>query len=601
MAKITQVKPRQEISTDYQWDLSTVFPSDKAWQAAYDQVAGRLGEIDTFRGCLSEGLDTTIQAFETLLSVSRELEKLVVYANMKHDQETQVATYIQMNDQAEQLASQTAEAAAWFEPEVLGLSDDIKRQLRDNEDYGHYFEALLQKDGHVLSDKEEALLSTLSPVLSNSANVFSYLSDTDLTFGEVTNETGETITVSHGSYGKLLESMNRNVRRQAFHQLHDGYRRVNNTMASVMSGNVKNHNTDAKLHHYHSAREAAMASDHIPESVYETLVDTVHRYLPLLHRYIALRKTILGVDQLYPYDLYVPLTGEAPISYTYAEAQEELFKALRPLGEDYLKHLQRAFDEHWIDVYENVGKTSGAYSSGVYDTNPFVLLNWQDSLSDFYTLAHELGHSMHSLYTSENQPYVYGSYPIFLAEIASTTNENILTHYLLETKKDPATQIYSLSYFLDSVKGTIFRQTQFAEFEHFMHQAAQNGQALTPDLLNKKYFELNKDYYGSALSTEDYDIAYEWSRIPHFYYNYYVYQYATGFSAATALAERVTSGDQTKVDAYLQFLKSGDSDYPLEIMKRAGVDMTNADYIEATMKLFETRLDQLEILLKANN
>ncbi|MGX7347456.1 oligoendopeptidase F [Aerococcus vaginalis] len=597
MAKVTQVKPRQEISADDQWDLTTVFETDDAWQVAYEDVAERLPAIEAFRGRLSEGDSVVIEAFETILAISRELEKVVVYANMKHDQETQVTAYIQMNDRAEQLATQTGEATAWFEPEVLSLSDDIKAALSADEHYGHYFEALLKKDGHVLSDKEEALLSTLAPVLSNSENVFSYLSDTDLKFGEVTDENGEKITISHGSYGKLLESSNRELRKQAFHQLHDGYRRVNNTMASVMSGNVKNHNVDAKVHNYHSAREAAMAADHIPEEVYDTLVETVHRYLPLLHRYVALRKQLLDVDQLYPYDLYVPLTGEAPISYTFAEAKEELFKALAPLGEDYLKNLHRAFDEHWIDIYENIGKTSGAYSSGVYDTNPFVLLNWQDSLNDYYTLAHELGHSMHSLYTAENQPYVYGSYPIFLAEIASTTNENILTHYLLETKKNPETQIYLLSYFLDSVKGTIFRQTQFAEFEHFMHQAAQEGQALTPELLNEKYFELNSEYYGPALSTEDRDITYEWSRIPHFYYDYYVYQYATGFSAATALAERVTSGDPEKVDAYLQFLKSGDSDYPLEIMKRAGVDMTNADYIEATMKLFEQRLDQLEALL----
>ncbi|MDO4671042.1 MAG: oligoendopeptidase F [Aerococcus sp.] len=597
MPTIKEIQPRQNIESSWQWDLTTIFKTDEDWQVAHDAVMADLKVASAYQGTLHQGSAQVRSALAAILKVSQMMERVYVYAHLKHDQDTSVPEYIQMVGQASTMATKVSSELSWFEPEVLQLASEIAAELRTDEAYGHYFTNLLDKKEHVLNPEGEALLAQAGEVFSASERTFDFLNDTDLKFASVTTKNGKAIKVSHGSFGILLEDSDRTVREQAFHNVYAAYRSVENTMAAIMSGNVKQHNFEAKVHHYEDARAHAMASDHIPSAVYETLVDTVNESLPLLHEYVALRKEILGVDALYPYDLYTPLVGEAPLRFTYEEAKAVTFEALKPLGEDYLTQLARAFDERWIDVYENEGKTSGAYSSGSYDTNPFVLLNWQDSLDDLYTLVHELGHSMHSHYSHTNQPYVYGDYPIFLAEIASTTNENILTTYLLNHYTDKDIQIYLLTHYLDAVKGTIFRQTQFAEFEQLMHEADQKGQVLSASYLNEQYFQMNQKYYGPALASDDRTIELEWSRIPHFYYDYYVYQYATGFSAANTLAERVTSGDPDKVAAYLNYLKSGSSDFPIDTMKRAGVDMTSADYIKRTMKTFQTRLAQLKELL----
>ncbi|MDO4680153.1 MAG: oligoendopeptidase F [Aerococcus sp.] len=597
MPTIQEIKPRKEIEPAWQWDLTTIFETDEDWKTAYEHVKTALPKATAYQGRLHEGTDIVIEAFEAILNVSRLAEQVHVYAHLKHDQDTAVPEYIQMVGQATTLATNISSQLAWFEPEILQLDQEMLSALTTHEEYGHYFSTLLEKQAHVLSPESEALLAQAGEVFMASERTYDFLNDADLTFGKVEKDSKE-IQVSHGSYGILLEDNDRNVRRQAFKQVSGAYRNVENTMAAIMSGNIKQHNYEASVRHYQDAREQAMSENQIPSVVYDTLVQTVNESLPLLHDYVALRKQVLQLDDLHPYDLYTPLVGEAPLRFTYSKARDMTFKALAPLGENYLAHLQRAFDERWIDVYENKGKTSGAYSGGGYDTNPFVLLNWQDSLDDLYTLVHELGHSMHSLYTHQNQPYVYGNYPIFLAEIASTTNENILTTYLLDHYSDKDTQIYLLTHYLDAVKGTIFRQTQFAEFEQLMHEADQAGQTLSASYLNAKYLKMNQKYYGPALSKADDTIQIEWARIPHFYYDYYVYQYATGFSAANTLAERITSGDPEKVEAYLTYLKSGDSDDPIKIMQRAGVDMTNADYIQRTMTLFKERLAQLKSLLK---
>lgn len=369
-------------------------------------------------------------------------------------------------------------------------------------------------------------------------------------------------------------------------------------MASILSTTVKTNNFNAKVRHYDSARHASLSRNNIPESVYQTLLDTVGNRLDLLHRYVALRKDLLKVDQLEMYDMYTPLLGDAPIKFTYEEAKEVTLKALAPMGEEYLAIISEAFEERWIDLYENKGKRSGAYSSGTYDSKPYILMNWQDNVNWLYTLVHELGHSAHSYLTHQYQPYVYGDYSIFLAEIASTTNENLLTSYLLDTYEEPHIRLYILNHFLDGLKGTMFRQTQFAEFEHLMYQSDAEGIPLTQQYLSDEYERINEKYYGPAVNSKS-EIAIEWSRVPHFYYNYYVFQYATGFAAATAFADKIVTGDQATLEAYLGFLKSGSSQYPIDTMNKAGLDMTQSDYIDATLDVFEARLNEFEALLAA--
>ena len=443
----------------------------------------------------------------------------------------------------------------------------------------------------------EALIASAGDALNASHATFNVLNNSDLQFGFVENEDGETVQLSNGLYGQLIRSTNRKLRKEAFEALLRAYESLKNTFAQTLSGQVKAHNFNATAHHYKNARAAAMASNHIPESVYTTLIDQVNTHLPLLHRYVALRKKVLAVDQLHMYDIYTPLTGQPPLTYTLEQAKAEALKALAPLGDDYLEHVREIFDNRYIDVVENKGKRSGAYSGGAYDTNPFILLNWHDAVDELYTLVHETGHSVHSWYTRHNQPYVYGDYPIFVAEIASTTNENLLTDYFLTHSDDSKVRAYILNYYLDGFKGTVFRQTQFAEFEHWIHQQDQQGEPLTATSMSQYYADLNARYYGPEVA-RDPEIAFEWARIPHFYYNYYVYQYATGFAAASTLAAGISSGEPDAAARYLDYLKSGSSKYAIDTMKTAGVDMTKPDYLEAAFSVFEQRLMELEKILQ---
>lgn len=595
MPEIREAKPREEMPKEYLWDLTTMYPSDEACIEAMAEVKQKLGKVLPYKGHLGEGSEQMIAALEAQLEVYRELEMVVVYSHLKQDQDTANSKYLDLYGKAMSLLAQTNEQLAWMEPEMLSQSDEVLKKLANHPQYGHYFEQLLERKPHVLSSEVEAALAGAGEIFSASDEIFGMLNNADLTFEAVEDENGKTIQLTHGTYGVLLESTDRKVRKQAFKNLYAGFKGVNNTLAATMRNNIKSHNYGAKLRGYASARQAALASNHIPETVYDSLVETVHKHLPLLHEYLTLRKDRLGLTDLRMYDLYTPIAGEAPLKYTFEEAKEITLEALRPLGDTYISDLKRAFSEGWIDVYENKGKRSGAYSSGAYDSKPYILLNWQDSLGDLYTLVHELGHSMHSFYTRQNQDYIYGDYSIFVAEIASTTNENLLTGYLLENIQDKEAQIYILNQYLDGVKGSIFRQTQFAEFEHYMHVKDAAGETLSADMLNNAYDSLNRKYYGGGLEYDP-EIALEWSRIPHFYYNYYVYQYATGFSAATMLAQRILTGKPEYVEQYLNFLKAGSSDYPIEVMKRAGVDMTNTIYIEKAMEVFKERLAQLKEL-----
>ncbi|MGY3765644.1 oligoendopeptidase F [Vagococcus vulneris] len=592
---------RQEVSEENKWDLTYIFENMTDVDAAFRKSNDLIAKSKEYQGTLKNGSAAFLSALDYILSVYRQVEKIYVYAHLKNDQDTADTEYQALYARASTLAAQAGEAVAWFQPELLTLSDDeIAGYFDDNKDlevYRHFVKQMTDNRVHVLSSAEEELLAGASEIFDASSNTFSILNNADLKFPVVEDEDGNQVELSNGLYGQLLESTNRKVRQDAFEGLYSVYHQFRNTFASTLGAHVKKHNFSAKIRKYPSARAAALSNNHIPESVYDTLLEVVHKNLSLLHRYVALRKKLLKVDDLHMYDMYTPILGDAPIKYTYDEAKQKTLEALAPLGKEYGSILKESFADRWIDVIENKGKRSGAYSSGSYDTKPYILLNWHDSINHLYTLVHELGHSVHSYYTRSSQPYVYGDYSIFLAEIASTTNENILTEHLLETEKDPKVRAFVLNHYLDGVKGTIFRQTQFAEFEHFIHTEDAAGTPLTSEYLSNYYGDLNAKYYGEDV-VRDTEIADEWARIPHFYYNYYVYQYATGFSAASALADKIVKKEPGALENYIAYLKSGSSDYPIEVMKKAGVDMTQSAYIEEAMSVFEKRLNELEQLIK---
>ncbi|MBD9898558.1 oligoendopeptidase F [Enterococcus faecium] len=598
--EVKQLPKREELPENLTWDLTKIFSSDQEFDEKYLELSEELKQSEKHKGTLDQGASQFLNAIEFVLRVYRQTEVIYVYAHLKNDQDTGNTDYQALYARASSLFSKVSEAVSWFEPEILQLSDDqIWQYFKEEpklEVYRHYIQQIVDNRAHVLSAEQESLLAGAGEIFDASSDTFAVLNNADLVFPTIEGENGEIVQLSHGVYGQLLESTDRRVREAAFKGLYSVYEQFRNTFASTLGTHIKGHNFKAKVRNYSSAREASLSNNHIPESVYDTLVDVVNKHLPLLHRYMELRKRLLEVEKLHMYDLYTPVLGEAQITFTYEEAKEKALEALKPMGEEYMVIVEKAFSERWIDVVENKGKRSGAYSSGSYDTNPYILLNWHDTLDQLFTLVHEMGHSVHSYFTRSNQPYVYGDYSIFLAEIASTTNENILTEYLLETEKDPRVRAYVLNHYLDGFKGTVFRQTQFAEFEHFMHTEDEKGVPLTSEYLSDSYGKLNAKYYGPAVE-EDPEIKFEWSRIPHFYYNYYVFQYSTGFSAASALAKKILNQEPEALENYLAYLKAGNSDYPVEVMKKAGVDMTQAAYIEDAMSMFEQRLNELEELI----
>ena len=593
-------KQRNEIEEKYTWDLSTIFPTDEAFEAELAQVSEEVKKAASLAGHLLDSADSLLTTTEIQLDLMRRIEKLYSYAHMKNDQDTRVAKYQEYQAKGMTLYSDFGQSFAFYEPEFMAITEEQYQAFLAEQpalqQYQHYFDKLLKKKAHILTQREEELLAGAGEIFGAAGETFAILDNADIVFPMVHDEDGNEVQLSHGNYITLVESKNREVRKEAYEALYSVYEQYQHTYAKTLQTNVKVHNYNAKVRKFSSAREAALSADFIPESVYDSLVSAVNKHLPLLQRYIALRAKILGISDLKMYDMYTSLS-ETDYKFTYEEALAKSEEVLAILGEDYLSRVQTAFSERWIDVHENQGKRSGAYSGGSYDTNAFMLLNWQDTLDNLFTLVHETGHSMHSSYTRETQPYVYGDYSIFLAEIASTTNENILTEKLLEEVEDNATRFAILNHFLDGFRGTVFRQTQFAEFEHAIHKADQEGQVLTSEFLNELYADLNEKYYG--LKKEDNpQIQYEWARIPHFYYDYYVFQYSTGFSAASALAEKIVHGSQEDKDKYLDYLKAGNSDYPLNVIKKAGVDMEKEDYLNAAFVVFERRLDEFEALVE---
>nr|WP_295972567.1 oligoendopeptidase F [uncultured Bacillus sp.] len=598
---VNKLPLRNELPVEDMWRLEDIFASDEEWEKEFQKVKLLLPDVKQYEGKLGENANLLYEALQKQDQLLERLGKLYAYSHMRYDQDTTNSFYQGQDDRMKNLYAQAASSLAFIVPELLAI-DEAKLQgfLAEKQElklYEHSLEEINLQRPHVLSAEQEALLAEASEVMGASENTFGMLNNADLEFPSIKDENGKEVEVTHGRYSRFLESADRRVRHDAFQSVYDTYGKFRNTFASTLSGNIKKDNFFARVRKYSSARHAALAENNIPESVYENLVSTVNEQLPLLHRYVKLRKRVLGLDELHMYDLYTPLVKDVKMEISYEEAKDIILEALKPLGEEYIHVLKNGFNNRWIDVHENKGKRSGAYSSGSYGTNPYILLNWQNNVNNLFTLVHELGHSVHSYYTRKTQPYPYGNYSIFVAEVASTCNEALLNDYLLKSIDDEQKRIYLLNHYLEGFRGTVFRQTMFAEFEHLIHRKAQNNEALTAESLTNDYYELNKKYYGTEDIFVDTEIGLEWSRIPHFYYNYYVYQYATGFSAATALSNAILTEGTSAVVRYIDFLKAGSSNYPIEVLKKAGVDMTNKKPVEDACQVFEERLTELEQLL----
>ncbi|MFC3884409.1 oligoendopeptidase F [Bacillus songklensis] len=597
---VKKLPARSEIKVEDTWKLEDIFATDDEWEKEFEEVKALIPNMAKYQGKLGESADMLYEALQAQDELTKRASILYTYAHMRYDQDTTNSFYQGLNDRIKTLYTQVASSLSFVTPELLSIDEQqLKNFLQEKEElklYEHALDEVNRQRPHVLSTEEETLLAQASEVLGASSNTFGMLNNADLEFPSIKDENGEEVEITHGRYIRFLESEDRRVREEAFKAVYKTYGKFKNTFASTLSGTVKKDNFNARVRHYNSARHAALSNNNIPEEVYDNLVKTVNGSLHLLHRYVELRKKVLGLDELHMYDLYTPLVKDVKMKVTYEEAKEYILKGLTPLGEDYLNVLHEGFENRWVDIHENKGKRSGAYSSGTYGTHPYILMNWQDNVNNLFTLAHEFGHSVHSYYTRKTQPYPYGDYSIFVAEVASTCNEALLNDYLLKTIDDPKKRLYLLNHYLEGFRGTVFRQTMFAEFEHDIHVRAQNGEPLTPELLTNTYYELNKKYFGDGLYIDE-EIGLEWARIPHFYYNYYVYQYATGFSAAAALSKQILEEGEPAVERYIGFLKAGSSDYPINVLKKAGVDMTTSQPIKEALAVFEEKLTEMEKLL----
>ncbi|UTH14455.1 oligoendopeptidase F [Macrococcus equipercicus] len=594
---------REQQLEENTWDLTKIFPSDAAFEEAFKEVESYLGREEEVKGTLAQSAQQLLNGLLLETEIDEKLGKVYVYAHLKHDQDTSNDTYTAMEQRAAALAAQFGSAWSFMMPELMTISEEQLNQfVAENAGLQRFkfdLERINKKRAHVLSDKEEKLLAEAGEALSTPSNVFGMFNNADLAFNDIADKDGKLHPLSQGTYVQYLESSDRVLRENAYKEIYRNYGQFKNTLAQTLAGKVKAAVFSSKVRGYASPRQQALANNDIPEAVYDNLIKTIHDHLPLLHRYTALRKELLGLDDMKMYDMYTSLVQDEKFEVTYDQAKEWVLNSLKPMGEEYTEVIEEGFNNRWVDVYENKGKRSGAYSSGTYGTNPYILMNWTNNVNNTFTLTHEFGHSAHSYFSRRNQPSNMSGYSIFVAEVASTCNEALLAHHMYHTLNDEKKKLYLLNYQLEGFRGTVFRQTMFAEFEHLIHTLAQNNEPLTAERLNKEYLELNRTYYGDAVVHDDY-IQSEWSRIPHFYYNYYVYQYATGYSAALALSDQILKEGQPAVDRYINsFLKAGSSDYPIEVLKKAGVDMTTSEPIEKACQVFEERLNEFERLIKA--
>lgn len=597
-----KLNTREEADARCKWAIEDLYKDDEDWKRDYELLKSRIPELTKFRGRLGESAEVLLSMQKLSDELNQLLEKVYVYANQRLHENTDNSTYQNLASQAQGLLVELSESLSFVEPELMELPDGIiETFLDENEElsvYRQYFENIIRQKKHVLPTEQEQLLAAMGEVAESPKDIFSMFNNADIRFPEITGEDGNPVQVTHGRYMSLMQSRNRQVRKDAFEAMYGVYGDWRNTLAAMYRANVKQEAFLAKAHKYTSDLEAALDGSHIPVKVYEQLIEAVHESMPLMYRYMKLRKKLLGVEELHMYDLYVPVIEQDHSEIPFEQAKKTVLEGLAPMGEEYLHLLREGFDHGWIDVYENQGKRTGAYSWGAYGTHPYVLLNYQGTLHDVFTLAHEMGHALHSWYSDEHQPYIYAGYRIFVAEVASTCNEALLIHYLMEQSKkagDRKKTMYLMNYFLEQFRTTLFRQTMFAEFEKITHGLQEQGETLTADRLCEIYYDLNKLYFGEEICV-DQEIAMEWARIPHFYTPFYVYQYATGFSAAIALSKQILEQGAPAVERYKKFLKGGSSMYPLELLKMAGVDMEQKAPVQDALAVFAQYLDEMERL-----
>ncbi len=593
------IPKREDISVVSRWDLSTIYGSDETWQGAFEDVSSKIPYIQGFQGKLSQGADELLRCLSSIDEIGVELGKVFVYATMKSHQDVSDEASKSMADRAMALSVNVSTAMSFVVPEILGMDEETVWSFFEQEPglelYRFYMEGILRRKPHVLSAREEEILAGMGEVAQAPENIFSMLTNGDMVFPNIKDESGKDVELSEERYYRLIRSKDRGVRKNAFEGIHRTYGSFKNTLAASYSASVKEDAFSSRIRRYGSSVEAALDENRIPVSVYDNLLSTVQKGLPLLHRYMALRKRALRVDELHMYDLYVPVFDEPDVNIPWEEAKSTVKAGLAPLGESYVSVLSKGMEERWIDVYENQGKRKGAYSWGSYGTNPFVLLNYNGTLRDVFTLAHEMGHSLHSWYSHKNQPPVYGDYSIFVAEVASTTNEVLLMDHLLKEREEE--RPFLLNYYLEQVRTTVFRQAMFAQFELETHRMVESQEPLTPQSLSSLWGKLNREYYGPEVVV-DQDIEVEWARIPHFYSAFYVYQYATGYSAATVLADRILKEGDGAVRDYIGFLSGGSSMYPIDLLRSAGVDMESSHSLDSMLRIFGEKLDELEAFVK---
>ena len=596
-----ELKTRDQIDSKYKWNIEAMIPDESVISGELESIkkeAEAYGE--DFAGRLTESADTLLAAFQKRDDIWRRLEKIYVYARMRRDENNAETKYQAMADQCNSVIAAVSASMAFFTPELLSASEETILAYIDAapglEIYRFAICDTMRQKAHILTQAEENILAQMSEITGATNDIFTMLNNADIKFGTIIDEDGDETEVTHGNFIKFMESHDRDVRKNAYNAVYDAYKELINTIASAYNYNTKTDVVSARIRKYESARAAALSGDNIPAEVYDNLVAEVHKNLPAMHRYVELRKKLLSVDKLYMYDMYVPLIKLPETSVSFEEGLDIMRDALQPLGEEYLTKMNKGIEEGWIDVYENKGKTSGAYSFGCYDSYPYILLNYTDTLKDVFTIIHEMGHSMHSRYTRDEQPYIYGSHSIFTAEVASTVNESLLMQHLLRTEDEKEMRKYLLNMHLEEFRTTLFRQTMFAEFEDITHKAIESGETLTAEWMCQQYEDLNAQYYGSAVEKDDV-IRYEWARIPHFYNAFYVYKYATGYSAATAISKKILTEGKPAAQDYIRFLKTGESDHPIELLKIAGVDMSSPLPVQQAMETFNQLLDEFESLL----
>ena len=605
LAAYSQQRDRSKIPDSYKWDLSELYPSDEAWKRAKEQLVSEFPEIDQFRGKLSQSSAQLLACLDFDSRIGKELARLSSYASMSSDLDTRDSTHLGMKQEISSLGPAYSAKAAYIEPEIQQIGrtaiEGLFAKEKKLEIYRHYLDDVLRRQAHTGTEGEEKIIADSGLMSSGPYDVFGIFSNADFPFSEVALSDGKTVKLDSAAFNLHRTAAHREDRAKVFSAYFGRAAEFRRTFGTLLDANVKRDLFYARARRYANCLESALDEANIPVQVYQSLVDNVNRNLPTFHRYLRLRKRMVGVDQLHYYDLYAPLVHDVELKYTVEEAEKHVLAALEPLGREYQDVTRKAFNERWVDFYPSTGKRSGAYSNGsAYDVHPYMLLNFNGMYSDMSTLAHELGHTMQSYLSNRAQPYPTARYPIFVAEVASTFNEALLIDHMLKTIQDDNVRLSLLGNYLEGIKGTVFRQTQFAEFEMRIHEKAEKGEALTGDVLDLLYEEITKKYYGHerGFCIVDSEVKSEWSVVPHFYYNFYVYQYATSFTASTALSEQVLGGDHQATKRYLKFLSAGGSDYPIQLLKDAGVDMTTAKPFDLTMRKMDRVIEEMERILE---